>query len=327
MIKNIPNLRLVSSISPINWIAVANRLKKENADLIVFDWWHPFFSFCHFAISKLIKKKYDGKILFITENVISHEGHFIDRVLTRIGLSNASKFLALSEEVVTKLKNFSHNKIVFRSELPVYNWYNKVNDFQKEKSKTELGFEQKNKILLFFGYVRKYKGLDILIEALRPLVEWDTQFRLLVVGEFYDDINFYLRLIHELGLESYIKIINEYVPNEAVNKYFEISDVVILPYRSATQSGILNISYGAFKPVIVTRVGGLAESVEDNKTGIIVEKATPKEIFNGIKKFFQQNSSVDFSHYIKEKTENNLFGKIPELFSQIISDDKNDIKD
>jgi glycosyltransferase involved in cell wall biosynthesis len=305
----------------MNWIVVANQIKKENADLVVFDWWHPFFSFCHYTISKLIQRKYASKILFITENVISHEGHIIDRILTKIGLSNASKFLALSEEVVNKLKNFSYNKKVYRSELPVYNWYKKDEEFQKENFRTELGFDKSNKILLFFGYVRKYKGLDILINALRPLVDWDQQIRLLVVGEFYEDTNQYLKQINELDLESYIKIISDYVPNEAVNKYFEISDVVVLPYRSATQSGILNIAYGAHKPVVVTRVGGLAESVEDTVTGIIVENATKEEICEGIKKFFSLNDSINFSLNIKNKTENNKFDKIPEIFTQILSDE------
>lgn len=112
------------------------------------------------------------------------------------------------------------------------------------------------------------------------------------------------------------------MPNEEVNKYFEISDVVVLPYRSATQSGILNIAYGVCKPVVVTRVGGLAESVEDSVTGVIVENASQEEICEGIKKFFRLNASTDLLLNIKKKNENNLFDKIPELFSQIISDVK-----
>lgn len=268
----------------------------------------------------MLKKKYRGKILFITENVISHEGHLIDKFLTKLGLKNADMFLALSEEVNKKLIELSFNKKIYRSELPVYDWYNTNNKIQNEKLKEELGFTQTNKILLFFGYVRKYKGLDILLDALKPLINFDKQIRLLIVGEFYSDFNFYRNKIIELELDNYVKTINEYVPNEDVNKYFKISSLVVLPYRSATQSGILNIAYGALKPVLITRVGGLAESVIENITGVIVENATPDEIYGGVKKFFQLNDSVDFSKNIKEKIQNNSFNKMPELISQIISE-------
>jgi glycosyltransferase involved in cell wall biosynthesis len=311
---------VINSIWPLNWIIVANKIKRENADLVIFDWWHPFFSFCHFTISLILRKKYLGKILFITENVISHEGHFIDKFLTKLGLINADKFLALSDEVAKKLTNLSLNKKIYRSELPVYDWYNTDKKINFEKFREELGFIKKNKILLFFGYVRKYKGLDILIEALKFLLDFDLQIRLLVVGEFYSDFNTYKNKISELNLDNYIKIINEYIPNEDVNKYFVISDLVVLPYRSATQSGILNIAYGTLKPVLVTRVGGLAESVINETTGIVVEKAEPKEIYEGVKRFFQLNDSVDFSKNIKEKIQNNAFNKLPELISQIISE-------
>jgi glycosyltransferase involved in cell wall biosynthesis len=320
LIKIIPSTRVINSIWPVTWIIAANRIKNENAALIIFDWWHPFFSFCHYFISLMLKKKYRGKIMFITENVISHEGHFIDKFLTKVGLKNADIFLALSAEVEKKLKELSLNKKIYRSELPVYDWYIMNEPDQNEKLREELGFTVKNKILLFFGYVRTYKGLDILIEALKPLLEFDGNFRLLVVGEFYSDFNSYKNRINELKLDNHVKIINEYVPNEEVNKYFIISDLVVLPYRSATQSGILNIAYGAFKPVLVTRVGGLAESVIDGLTGVIVEHAEPEQIYEGIKKFFELNCSVDFSNNIKEKIQNNSFNKLPELISQIISE-------
>ena len=162
IIKKAPNERIVNSINPLNWILTAAKLKKENADLIVFDWWHPFFGLCHFTISALIKKYYKGKILFITENVVSHEGNFIDKTLTRLGLKNAVNFLALSEVVEKELKSISKTKKIFRSELPVYDCYQQS---ELKSTKKDLGFSENDKVLLFFGYVRKYKGLDILLDA------------------------------------------------------------------------------------------------------------------------------------------------------------------
>lgn len=320
LIKKIENVRIINSISPFNWVKVAFKLKKENADLIIFDWWHPFFSFCHFSISLMIKKDYKRKIVFITENVISHEGHFIDRILTRLGLRNANSFLALSDIVINTLNDFKFNKKIYKSELPVYDWYIKETKNFSSMKKEDFGFQSTDKLLLFFGYIRKYKGLDILLNSLKLLVDEDKSYKLLVVGEFYENQEFYKDIIENKRLQEFVKVVNEYVPNEEVSKYFEVCDLVVLPYRSATQSGILNIAYGTLKPVVVTNVGGLSELVEDEKTGIIVNDVNPKSVADGIRKFFKLSKSTNFAENIKQKTSANLFNKIPELINQIIRD-------
>jgi glycosyltransferase involved in cell wall biosynthesis len=320
LVKSIPSERIVNSISPFNWLRVAGKLKKENADIVVFDWWHPFFSFCHFTISTLIKGKYKRKILFITENVISHEGNLPDKILTSIGLNNADSFLALSDDVVKSLNSYNYKQKIYRSELPVYDWYKTENNEQNNSLKANLGFKEEDKILLFFGYVRKYKGLDILIEAMKMLVDEEKKYKLLIVGEFYDDPKIYKDQINRLGLNNNIQIINEYVPNEEVGKYFNISDVVVLPYRSATQSGILNIAYGFNKPVIVTKVGGLTESVEDGKTGIVVDEARPDKIAGAVKKFYSLAGTINFKENVAKAAQQNSFNKISGIFEQIILD-------
>jgi glycosyltransferase involved in cell wall biosynthesis len=320
LVKSISSERIVNSISPFNWLKVAGKLKKENADIVVFDWWHPFFSFCHFTISTLIKGKYKRKILFITENVISHEGNLPDKILTSIGLNNADSFLALSDDVVKSLNSYNYKQKIYRSELPVYDWYKTENNEQNNSLKANLGFKEEDKILLFFGYVRKYKGLDILIEAMKMLVDEEKKYKLLIVGEFYDDPKIYKDQINRLGLNNNIQIINEYVPNEEVGKYFNISDVVVLPYRSATQSGILNIAYGFNKPVIVTKVGGLTESVEDGKTGIVVDEARPDKIAGAVKKFYSLAGTINFKENVAKAAQQNSFNKISGIFEQIILD-------
>ena len=163
-VMQVPNKRLVNSINPLNWFTVAGKIKNENADLVIFDWWHPFFGFCHGIISRLIRKKYKNKILFITENVVSHEDNFIDRFLTRFGLRNASKFLTLSGIVEKDVQQYAKGKKVYRSELPVYDCYQQNKGIDLQKTKEGLGFNKDSIVLLFFGYVRKYKGLDILID-------------------------------------------------------------------------------------------------------------------------------------------------------------------
>ncbi len=319
-IKKAPSERIVNSISPFNWIKTASRLIKEDADIIVFDWWHPFFSFCHFTISFLIKKKYKGRILFITENVISHESHLIDKVLTKLGLKNASMFLALSDKVEKDLGWISTKKKIYKSELPVYDCYNPEEGKQINSIKKDLGFEESDKILLFFGYVRKYKGLDILLNAMPQLIEYNKSLRLLVVGEFYEEEKSYLDIINSKGLEKYVKVISKFIPNEEVNRYFIPADLVVLPYRSATQSGILNVAYGFLKPVLVTDVGGLAEFVEQNKTGFIIKPDSTEEILNGVKKFYESKDNINFEENIRRFVNKNSFNNLPELFDKIIKE-------
>src|SRR4030042_4129842 len=156
LIKKAPSERLINSINPFNWFNAAQKIKKENADLVVFDWWHPFFGPCHYSITKLIKSMYKGKILFITENFVSHEGNPVDKILTRVGLSNADSFLALSDIVAKELKNISGKRRIYRSELPVYNCYNPESTVEISQAKKNLGIDSRSKVVLFFGYVRKY---------------------------------------------------------------------------------------------------------------------------------------------------------------------------
>ena len=283
----IPNERIINSISPLNWISVANKIKKENADLIIFDWWHPFFGPALGTISTLLKKKYKNRMLFITENVVSHESNKVDKILTIYGLRNASSFLALSSKVENELNTFGKGRKVYRSELPVYDCYQTGEDVDRNEIRKELDIPANSIVLLFFGYVRKYKGLDILLEAFPKILEQHPEAFLLVVGEFYDKPDYYFNIIKKFNIENKVRVINKFVPNEEVSKYYLSSDVVILPYRSATQSGILNVAYGFKKPVIVTDVGGLSEFVVKNKTGIVVNSASPEALVNGINEFFE----------------------------------------
>ena len=320
LIKKAPNERLVSSISPISWVQVANRIIKENPDLVVFDWWHPFFAFCHFTISELIKKRFRKKILFITENFISHEGNFIDQRLTAIGLKNASSFMVLSGIVEKEVNLIANGRKVYKSELPIYDCYKTDETTSASNLRKEFGFSEHDKVLLFFGYVRKYKGLDLLIDAFPRILSSIPNSKLLIVGEFYDSPDLYFDLIKKLGLEKDTVVVNKFVPNEDVGKYYKVSDLVILPYRSATQSGILNVAYGFLKPVVVTNVGGLSEFVEDKKTGIIINPDSPEEIANGVIEYFRLKDQIDFKKNIQELVNKNKFGNLASLFNQIIMD-------
>jgi glycosyltransferase involved in cell wall biosynthesis len=268
----------------------------------------------------LLKTNYKNKILFITENVISHEANAIDKILTKIGLSNASSFLSLSEKVENDLNLLADGRKVYRSELPVYDCYNFGGKKRISSTKKDFGFDENSKLLLFFGYVRKYKGLDLLIEAIAELAKKDSAYKLLAAGEFYDDEKYYLDKVEALKLGPSVKLINKFIPNEDVVKYFEPSDLVVLPYRSATQSGILNLAYGFFKPVLVTNVGGLAEFVDDGKTGYVIKPDSQKNLVDGIVNFFEQRQKINFKENIKNRVSQNSFNNLPKLFEKIIID-------
>lgn len=294
--KKVPNERHVNSINPFNWIATAKKLKQENADLVVFDWWHPFFAFCHYSISLLLKKRYRGRILFITENVVSHENNFIDKFLTKWGLRNADRFLVLSDAVKKDLAVFAKGKPVYESELPQWDCYE-----LHEAAKEDFGFKKHHNILLFFGYVRSYKGLDVLLEAMPAILKKDPDVRLLVAGEFYDKYEKYDAIIKRLNIGDKVKMVNEFVSNEELGKYFYVADLIVLPYRSATQSAVMNMTFSFLKPVLATDVGGLAEFIDEGKTGYVVEPNNPAAIAGGVAKFYDDKGSVDFAANIQAR--------------------------
>ena len=317
-IRQLKTHRILNSINPISWYNTAKKIKEFNPDLVVVDWWQPFFGPCHFGVLSLLGSSYKDRILFITENVISHESRFIDKILTKIGLAKASKFLVLSNKVQDDIKSLFPTKSIFKSELPIYDCYDNNKSLNKSELRSKFGFNNSDKVLLFFGYIRHYKGLDILIESLKILRSEDKSYKLLVAGESYENEEIYLDLISEYKLESAVHMENKFISNEDVGSYFYASDVAVLPYRSATQSGILNMAYGFNKPVVITNVGGLAEFVVEDQTGVIVNESSPDSIANGIKKFFQLNQTIDFHKNIEVYISGNSFSKIVEVFEEIL---------
>lgn len=318
-IKKHLSTRLIDSINPLSWIKTINYIKSKNPDLIAFIWYQPFFGFSIGTIAKFLHKKFSGKILFITENIISHESMFYDKLLTRYALSSADKFLVLSDVVEQGIRKLYPDKKIYRSTLPIYDCYGFDNSLSKNDARKKLGIDESKKVLLFFGYIRPYKGLMNLIESMPILLKEDENYFLLIVGEFYESKEKYFEKINELGLGKSVLVIDEFVPNEEVGIYYSAADVVILPYNSATQSGILNIAYGFKKPVVVTNVGGLPELVEDGKTGFIVEPQNPLALAEGIKKYFSASNIVDFSKNIETFTLKNSFMSIERVFNEILN--------
>jgi glycosyltransferase involved in cell wall biosynthesis len=323
-VKKIDSIRIINSINPLNWIKVSNLINKINPDLLIFDWWHPYFAFCHFVINLFLRKEIKNKIVFITENFISHEKNPLENYFSRLGLYFAKYFIVLSKKVENDLKKISGRRKIFRSELPIYNHLN-INKKNSNELRQSFGYSNDDNVILFFGYVRKYKGLDLLIESIKLVnnIKPELNVKLLVAGEFYDDKTEYLKLIDNHNLQRQIKIFDQYISNEKVIEYFNVADLVVLPYRSATQSGILNLAYGFNKPVVVTNVGGLSEFVTDGVTGIIAANPTKIDICNAILKFFELKNEIDFEKNIREFCSRNIFSNFNEIIESILKEIEN----
>jgi glycosyltransferase involved in cell wall biosynthesis len=315
-IKKHPAVHIIDSLHPWTWWKAARLAVSLNPDLLVVTWWNPFFGVIVRTIASSFKRRAKKPVVIIAENVISHEGRWIDLFLTKIALQTADCFLVLSRVVEEGIKKLFPDKKVFRSSLPIYDCYQSAERLTQQQAKQQLGLEGKN-ILLFFGYVRRYKGLMNLMEAL-PLIQQSVQnIHLLVVGEFYDDPQQYYNAMKRFGLENNVTFINKYVANETVHLYFTAANLVVLPYNEATQSGILSIAYGFAKPVVVTDVGGLAELVDDGRTGYIVPPKDIRKLADAIITYNMNNQEASFSRNIEAKRQENSFNNIRTVFEEI----------
>jgi glycosyltransferase involved in cell wall biosynthesis len=317
-LKQHPAVPMIDCLNPFTWWKAARFAASMNPDMLVFTWWNPFFGFIVRVIASAFKRRVQKPVVIIAENVISHEGRWIDVFLTKIALQTADSFLVLSKVVEEGINKLYPQVKVFRSSLPIYDCYQTPDLLTQQQAQRQLGVEGKN-VLLFFGYIRPYKGLMNILDAMPLIRKHVSNAHLLVVGEFYDSPQPYLDAIKRLGIGDNITIINEYVANEAVHLYFTAANLAVLPYNEATQSGILSIAYGFAKPVVITDVGGLAELVDEGKTGFVVPPYDIPKLAGAVIRYFQENCEEDFSRNIEAKRQENSFNTIRSVFEEIES--------
>jgi glycosyltransferase involved in cell wall biosynthesis len=317
--KKHPATHLIDCLNPFTWYKAARLAASLKPDLFVFTWWNPFFGPIVRTIASTYKRLTRKPVVIIVENVVSHEGRWIDLFLTRLGLGLSDRFLALSTVVDEDIRKLYPSVKVFRSSLPIYDCYQVGESLNQMEAQARLGLAGKH-VVLFFGYVRKYKGLMNLIEAFPVIKRRDPNAHLLVVGEFYDDPQPYRDAIQKMGLQSDVTIVAEYVANEDVHLYFNAANVNVLPYNEATQSGILSIAYGFAKPVIVTDVGGLSELVEEGVTGYIVPPHDTNALADAVVRYFRDGKETEFSRNVVSRRAENSFNRIREVFDDIRHD-------
>lgn len=295
---NLEIIRSVNSICPPNWIRVARRIKKEKPDLVIFKYWMPFMAPCFGSLAKLIKKNNHTRVITILDNIIPHESRPGDRLLTGYFLKQVDGFIAMSKSVLADIDIFDTDKPRLLSPHPIFD--NFGDSISREEALGKLGLDITYRYILFFGLVREYKGLDIMINAYANRELRDMNTRLLVAGEFYTPREPYDELIRKHGLEDEIIISPHFVPDQEVAYWFCAADIIAQPYKSATQSGVTQIGYHFNKPMLVTNVGGLSEIIPHGRGGYVV-KPDPREVSEALCDFFRNKRYEDFSRGIKSE--------------------------
>lgn len=286
----------VNSINPLNWISVGRAIRKLKPDLLIAKFWLPFMGPCLGTILRRGKTK-NTKVISVIDNIIPHEKRPGDFALAKYFVKAVDAFVVMSRSVENDMQKFTDKQPVRYIPHPIYDNYGPI--APKKEALKHLALDDQCSYLLFFGFIRDYKGLDLLLEAMADERIRALRLKLIVAGEYYANEEKYLQLIQELGIEDQLVLRTDFIPNSEVRYYFGAADMVVQPYKSATQSGISQLAYHFEKPMIVTRVGGLPEIVEDGVAGYVVE-VDKNKIVEAILDFYQNKREEPLTAGVRE---------------------------
>ena len=297
--EGFPISRKVNSINPLNWVKVGEEIRKKNPDIVIFTYWMSFFAPCLGKIARVIKRNRHIKCIGLIHNMIPHEKSLLDKLFPPYFVKAMDGFVALSQSVLDDVKSLDkHDKPKCFVPHPLYDHFGEIID--RNEAKKHLNLDDNYRYLLFFGLVRAYKGLDLLLEAFADERLRKYPVKLIVAGEFYDDPKPYLEQIKKHNLQDLVIIVNQYINDEDVKWYFNAADIIVQPYKSATQSGVTQIAYHFEKPMLVTNVGGLGEIIPNGKVGYVVEP-NPSSIADALVDFYENERFDAFVEGVKEE--------------------------
>lgn len=288
----------INSVIPLNWLSVGIKLKNLKPDLIVVRYWLPFMGPALGTILRRVKKNNHTRIICIADNISPHEKRPGDIAFTKYFIKSIHAFIAMSEKVLNDLRGIETIKPAVLVHHPLYDNFGEV--LSKKEAREKLNIDPDQKIILFFGFIRRYKGLDILLEAMADKRIKHARIKLLIGGEFYEDEKSYREQIKKLGIEDRLILRTDFVPDEMVRYFLSAADVVIQPYRNATQSGVTPLAYHFEKPMIVTNVGGLPALVPHEKVGLVTEP-DPVALADAILRFYEMGEDYFIPHLRAEK--------------------------
>lgn len=305
---------LLHTANPFNIVTLGRRIRRQNPDLLILQWWHPYFAPCF----RLLTAAAGGKVplLYICHNVLPHERFPMDKLLTKAALGRGDLFIVHSRSDGEELLKLKKEAKFMRNPHPTYGSF-QVRNLTKSQARAELGRKEEEKILLFFGFVREYKGLKTLLRAMPKIKACGGDIILVVAGSFDGDREEYVALLREMHIEEIVHIVDGYLPDNEVEKYFAACDLVVAPYESATQSGIVQIAFGFEKPVVATNVGGLPDVVEDGRTGYVVEPGDPEALAEAVVKFFREKKGSAFRENVRQEAGRFSWEKMRETIEEM----------
>lgn len=289
--------RLINSVNPLNWLITGRKIRKMNPDIIITKYWLPIMGPALGSLLRLGKRKHT-RVIAVLDNVVPHEKRPGDVAFTKYFLKPVDAFIAMSQSVLNDLRVFEPVKKASLIPHPIYDNYGAL--ISKEEARVQLKLAQGKRYILFFGFIRQYKGLDLLLQAMADERLKKLDVHAIVAGEYYEDAAPYLDLLNKLQLGDRVLMHTDFIPNEAVKNYFCAADLVVQPYKSATQSGISQIAYHFEKPMVVTNVGGLVEMVPDGVVGFQAEP-DPASIAAAIEKYFVGNREADMVEALRKE--------------------------
>ena len=309
-------VRKVNSVNPFNWMKVGKELRKMNPDIVIFTYWMSFFAPCFGKIANMVKKNHHTKCIGLIHNIIPHEKSILDKMFTPYFIKSMDGFVALSKAVLADVESLDgHNKPKCFVPHPLYDHFGEI--INREEAVKKLNLDEDCRYMLFFGLVRAYKGLDLLIDAFADGRLRKHPVKLIIAGEFYDDPKLYFERIDKLGLNDYVIVENKYISDADVKWYFNAADIVVQPYKSATQSGVTQIAYHFEKPMLVTNVGGLGEIIPDGKVGYVVEPQ-PTAIADALVDFFENNRYAAFVEGTREEKKKYAWSKMTATIKELL---------
>ncbi|MHC4476819.1 MAG: glycosyltransferase [Planctomycetota bacterium] len=313
--------KILDSLNPFTWWRVYRKIQEVNPDILIIPWWVSFWTPQFWSIATLVKRFSQTKILFICHNVVEHESSRFDKLCTNLVLKKGDYFIVHSGEDLRNLKRIVPDAKVKQCFHPTYEVF-QSNSISKEEARSKLRLE--GNTILFFGFVRAYKGLNYLIEAMPSIIK-NIDLTLLIVGEFWESEKDYRRQIEELGMGDHIKIINRYVSNEDVGLYFAAADLAVLPYVSATGSGIVQVAFGCDRPVLSTYVGCLPEVIQNNSTGLLVPPREAQAIADAVIAFYREGKEEEFVKNIQKEKERFSWDRMVETVEELTGSYRKDM--
>ena len=312
-----PSERIVDSLNPFSWFAAAERIKTFNPEIVILRYWNPYFALMINMISKRLSRR-GIKVAIFIDNLIPHERSFVDSWMAKRVLSKADHVFTMSKYVTEDVLSFSPEMSTTTMIHPLYENYQQK--YSKDEARKLLNLTDQP-VILFFGLIRPYKGLDILINALEPLKETLPDLHTFILGEAYENEQKYLDLIDSTGVGGNVTYRNEFVPDDELPLYFAACDVLVLPYRTATQSGIIGVAFQMDRPVIATQVGGLGEYIHEGETGYLVEPENPQALAKAILKFFQSDDRTQMVANVQQSKAQFSIGSFCSHMIQSLKDD------